>query len=410
MNQKFSKMSIFKTNQTNLESLSDINEFDSEHELMENGFLINKQKEILDCKLNLLSQPLINSVDFLSEKRKQGKTKSLQKESFEEKMDYIEEPWDLINSYFSPNHTEKLVQHQLSSYNNFVNYQLEKTINMFNPVRIASEQDLDKKTGKFALEVMLTFENLHIHRPQIHENNGAVKAMFPQEARLRNFTYSSSMMVDVNVQYNIRNGENLQNIECVHKKFSKIQIGKLPIMLKSNICLLSQYKHFDSQKTGECEYDVGGYFIINGSEKTVLAQERAAENRVYVFDISKKQPKYTFQADIKSIPDNKCISPKQISIMVSSKHNGFGFPLVIQIPRVKKPLPLFQVFRALGVISDKDICSKILLDVDNPFYKPMFEFLQGSVVDANSLLTQELSITNLTSYVAFTPINMDRET
>jgi DNA-directed RNA polymerase II subunit RPB2 len=325
-------------------------------------------------------------------------------------MDYIEEPWDLINAYFCPDHTEKLVQHQLSSYNNFVGLQLEKTINMFNPVRIASDQDLDKVSGRHALEILLTFDNLHIHRPQIHENNGAVKAMFPQEARLRNFTYSSSMMIDVNVQYNIRSGENLQNLECVHKKFSKIQIGKLPIMLKSNICLLSQYKHFDAQKTGECEYDVGGYFIVNGSEKTVLAQERAAENRIYVYDISKKQPKYTFQAEIKSIPDNKCISPKQIIIMISSKHNGFGHPLMVQIPRVKKPLPLFQVFRALGVISDKDICSKILLNVEHPFYKPMFEFLQGSVVDANHHLTQEESIANLTSYVAFTPMNMDRET
>ena len=409
MNQKFSKMSIFQTSQMQYETCSTaaaIHDPDSENEFMDGGFSMEKQHEFIDCKLNLISQPQLKSVDYLFEKRKQENGRMDKKEQ----MDYIEEPWDLINAYFSPNHTEKLVQHQLSSYNNFVTYQLEKTINMFNPVRIASEQDLDKKTGRFALEVMLTFGNLHIHRPQIHENNGAVKAMFPQEARLRNFTYSSSMMVDVNVQYNIRSGEGLQNIECVHKKFSKIQIGKLPIMLKSNICLLSQYKHFDSQKTGECEYDVGGYFIINGSEKTVLAQERAAENRVYVFDVSKKQPKYTFQADIKSIPDNKCISPKQISIMVSSKHNGFGYPLVIQIPRVKKPLPLFQVFRALGVISDKDICSKILLNVDHPFYKPMFEFLQGSVVDSNDLLTQEAAITNITSYVAFTPINMDRET
>jgi DNA-directed RNA polymerase II subunit RPB2 len=404
MNQKFSKMSILQTNQLRFDTCTMSNDTDSENEYMGNVFDAEKTHTFVDCKLNLISQPQLQPFDRTFAKKQEREMTSVGK------MDYIEEPWDLINSYFCPDHTEKLVQHQLSSYNNFVNYQLEKTINMFNPVRITSEQDFDKKTGKFALEVMLTFENLHIHRPQIHENNGAVKAMFPQEARLRNFTYSSSMMIDVNVQYNIRSGENLQNIECVHKKFNKIQIGKLPIMLKSNICLLSQYKHFDAQKTGECEYDVGGYFIINGSEKTVLAQERAAENRVYVFDISKKQPKYTFQADIKSIPDNKCISPKQISIMISSKHNGFGYPLLVQIPRVKKPLPLFQVFRALGVISDKDICSKILLNVDHPFYKPMFEFLQGSVVDANDLLTQEACITNLTSYVAFTPINMDRET
>ena len=58
-------------------------------------------------------------------------------------------------------------------------------------------------------------------------------------------------------------------------------------MLKSNICLLSQYKHISHDITGECKLDAGGYFIINGSEKTCLAQERAAENRVQCFNIKK---------------------------------------------------------------------------------------------------------------------------
>ena len=37
-------------------------------------------------------------------------------------------------------------------------------------------------------------------------------------------------------------------------------------MLKSNICVLNQYNYVDSRNTGECKYDAGGYFIINGSE------------------------------------------------------------------------------------------------------------------------------------------------
>jgi DNA-directed RNA polymerase II subunit RPB2 len=136
-------------------------------------------------------------------------------------------------------------------------------------------------------------------------------------------------------------------------------------MLKSNICVLNQYKYVDNRRTGECKYDAGGYFIINGSEKTVLGQERAAENRVYCFNISKNDTKYTWKAEIKSVPDFKCISPKQINMMISSKNNGFGFPLSLQIPRVKQPIPLFIVFRALGIISDKEICEKVLLDITN---------------------------------------------
>ena len=69
---------------------------------------------------------------------------------------YIEAPWSIINSYFKGNHLDKLVRHQLESYNNFVNYQIIKTIDMFNPVNIASEQDFDAKSGKHALEICIS--------------------------------------------------------------------------------------------------------------------------------------------------------------------------------------------------------------------------------------------------------------
>ena len=323
---------------------------------------------------------------------------------------YIETPWSIIDSYFRDQHLERLVRHQLESYNNFVGYQIIKTIEMFNPVHIKSENDYDPISQKYALEIIITFENFHIYRPQIHENNGKIKLMFPQEARLRNFTYASAMTIDLNIKYIIRNGEGLSNTSTFHKTLPKIHIGKLPIMLKSNICVLNQYKYVDNQHTGECRYDTGGYFIINGSEKTVLGQERAAENRVYCFNIAKNNTKYNWSAEIKSVPDFKCISPKQINMMISSKNNGFGQPICIQIPRVKQPIPLFIVFRALGVISDKEICEYILLDIDVPKYKAMLDNLQASIIEANKHLTKEECIRYITSYVIYTPINMDKET
>jgi DNA-directed RNA polymerase II subunit RPB2 len=324
--------------------------------------------------------------------------------------DYIETPWNIIESYFRGHHLERLVRHQLESYNNFVNYQIYKTIEMFNPVHIASEQDFDPKSQKHALEIFINFENFSIYRPQIQENNGATKLMFPQEARLRNFTYASAMTVDMNIKFIIRNGEALNNVQTIYKKLTKIHIGKLPIMLKSQICVLNQYKHVDHTQTGECKFDAGGYFIINGSEKTVLGQERAAENKVYCYNISKNSTKYTWQAEIKSIPDNKCISPKQINMMVSSKNNGFGYPIWVQLPRVKQPIPLFTVFRALGIESDKEICEIIILNIESGSQSQLLEGLHASIIDANAHLTTEECIRFISSHVMFTPINMDKDT
>ena len=321
---------------------------------------------------------------------------------------YIEDPWTIIESYFGDQHLERLVRHQLESYNNFVGYQIIKTIEMFNPVQIKSENDYDEASGKYSLEMFITFDNFHIYRPQIHENNGAIKLMFPQEARLRNFTYASSMTIDINIKYVIRDGPNLENVKTLYKTLPKIHIGKLPIMLKSNICVLNQYKYVDTKHTGECKYDAGGYFIINGSEKTVLGQERAAENRVYCFNVSKNDTKYSWKAEIKSVPDFKCISPKQINMMISSKNNGFGFPICLQIPRIKQPIPLFIVFRALGVESDKEICEYIMLDLNKN--KQMLDNLQASIIEANKYITYDDAIKYITNFVSFTPINMDKET
>ena len=318
--------------------------------------------------------------------------------------------WDIISSYFEGKHLKQLVRHQIESYNDFVSYQIEKTISMFNPVNIRSEQDYVASANKYRLELFITFENFSIQRPQIHENNGATKLMFPQEARLRNFTYASIMTIDINIKYIMRNGVNLESEQTFYKTLSKINIGKLPIMLKSAICVLEQYKHIPCSISGECSMDAGGYFIINGSEKTCLGQERASENMVQCFNISKNNSKWTWMAEIKSVPDFKCISPKQISMLIASKSNGFGNPISLQIPRIKVPIPLFVVFRAMGIISDKEICSLIALDVVDSENSRIMSALTGAIVEANKILTQEDAIRFITTNVMFTPMNMDKET
>lgn len=322
---------------------------------------------------------------------------------------WTEEPFKIIESYFEGQHLDRLVRHQIESYNHFCNYQLQRTIQMFNPIVSHSENDFNPETGKYDFEVTINLENFKLYPPQIHENNGATKLMFPQEARLRNFTYASNMTVDVNIKYTIREkGTTEENVKHVTKTLSKINIGKLPIMLKSSICLLTQNKNMDYTQTGECKYDCGGYFIINGTEKTVLAQERAAENRVYCY-CGKNTTKWSWYAEIKSVPDFKCISPKQFEVLIANKNNGFGHGIFVNIPRIKTPIELFVIFRALGVISDKSICEHILLDINGEREREMLNALYASIMDANKYMTQEDAIQYITSHVAFVPMNMDKE-
>jgi len=322
---------------------------------------------------------------------------------------YEEEPYHIIESYFQGQHLERLVRHQIESYNHFVNYQIQRTIQMFNPVTIRSENDFVIEKDKYFLEIFISFSNFKLYPPQIHENNGATKTMLPKEAKLRNFTYASAMNVDINIKYVIRNTENMETTKIIEKVLPKINIGKLPIMLKSSICILNQNKHVSSQFTGECPMDCGGYFIIKGSEKTVLGQERAAENRVYCFD-GKNTTKWNWFAEIKSVPDFKCISPKQIDMMIASKNNGFGHGIYVNVPRIKQPIELFVLFRALGIINDKEITKYILLDIEDAKQQDLLLCIQASVIDANKYMTQEDALRHITASVAYTPLNMDKET
>ena len=178
------------------------------------------------------------------------------REEYYNKQGFTEEPWEVINSYFRHEYLQRLVRNQLESFNDFTKNQLPKTIEMFNPVVIRSENDFSSTFNKYALEIKIEFDNFSIFRPQIHENNGATKIMIPQEARLRNFTYASTMTVDLNITYLIRSGEELKNEQRIIKKMPRIHIGKLPIMLKSDICVLKQYQHINNNITGECRFPI----------------------------------------------------------------------------------------------------------------------------------------------------------
>ena len=324
---------------------------------------------------------------------------------------YIEEPHIIIDSCFRGRHLKRLVEHQVESYNDFIQYQVPRTISMFNPVHICSEHDLDKAVNKYRLEMFVTCENFNIFRAQIHEINGATKSMFPQEARDRNFTYAGEMTIDLNIKFVVRSGPLLETVHTFNRVLPSIHIGKMPIMLKSSICILEQYKHIPYNVSGECRMDSGGYFIVNGSEKTVIGQERAAENLVQCYNISKNNSKWSWLAEIKSVPDYKCISPKQLSLTIATKNNGFGNGLWLQIPRLKNPLPLFVVFRALGVISDEDICKRIVLDTTSERTELLMSNLQGSVVEANKFITQECAMKQIIANIMFTThISIDKET
>ena len=107
---------------------------------------------------------------------------------------------------------------------------------------------------------VLKFEQIYLSKPTHWEKDGAPTAMMPNEARLRNLTYSAPLYVDITKTVH-KEGE--EQVETQHQKTF---IGKIPIMLRSTYCLLNRMNDRDLCKLNECPLDPGGYFIINGSD------------------------------------------------------------------------------------------------------------------------------------------------
>ena len=302
---------------------------------------------------------------------------------------YEEDAYTILGSYFKDKELNRLTRHQTESTNHFTNYQMQSTIDMFNPRTVSSEKDFNVDTGDSALTLIYNIKNLKFYPPQLYENNGATKIMMPQEARLRNFTYASKTTVDLHIEIHVRSSDT-NELQVNEFMIPAIKFIDLPIMLKSTNCIIHQYNQQIKLNTGECPKDCGGYYIIKGSEKTVLGQERAAENRIYVFH-GKNTPKWDWVAEFKSVPDSKCISPKQIEMLISSKTNVYGHGIYIVIPRMKQKtyIELFILFRALGVLSDKEICEYILLNVEDTKQAQMLKYLEASIEDANRFIKSE---------------------
>ena len=93
----------------------------------------------------------------------------------------------------------------------------------------------------------------------------------PNECRLRDTTYAAPILVDLAYWRGVRE---------VRRK--GIVIGRLPVMLRSSRCILSDKSENDMGRLQECPLDPGGYFVVNGTEKVILVQEQISKNRVIV--------------------------------------------------------------------------------------------------------------------------------
>ena len=242
--------------------------------------------------------------------------------------------WVIINDILTRDGVAK--QH-LTSFDEFLKKGLQEIIDEINHI--------DIENAEYPYKIQLG--RIQFKQPRMMELDGSVTHITPAEARMRNVSYIAPLMLEANV---IEDGKTLES------RF--IHIGDIPVMVKSDACIL---RNFSEQKLidhAEDPHDPGGYFIINGSERVIVGLEDLSYNKIIV-DAEKVGGKKVFKAKVYS-----SIVGYRAKLELVLKEDGL---VVARIPGSPVDIPVVTLMRALGLESDKEIASAVSMvdDIQN---------------------------------------------
>jgi len=284
-----------------------------------------------------------------------------------------EDAWVVIDAFFKEH---GLVRQQISSFDHFSSTTIQEVLDDSRPVQVNSESTFVHGRDEKQIQYRLKFGQTHLSsKPTYQDSNEVFKDFTPNEARLRNMTYSSHLYVDLNFEtYEIHKDKS--EIKTAEEKKEKVKIGKVPIMVRSEKCRLRARDDTTRVQSNECIFDQGGYFVINGSEKVIIAQERMSDNFVYVF-----QKKGNWSSEIRSVGALKSNYPRGFAVKLVDAKGGrqrtSGEKLIrCSLKNIKDEIEMAILFRALGVITDKEIFEHICYDREDA---PMMEAIRPSI-------------------------------
>ncbi len=300
----------------------------------------------------------------------------------------------LLHKYFKT-HDYPLTRHHIESYDQFVSQDLPAIIRAENPIILLHDRIGETNEYTYKAEVFIggvTGSNIYVGTPTVSvKNSEEVRLLFPNEARLRNLTYSSVVEADivVRITHTFPSAEAREGLisrtiimdpaadPALYGYLARFPLFRLPIMLHSRYCLLHGKPQAFLKEAGECIYDSGGYFIVNGSEKVLITHQQRAFNTLDI-SIQERDPKLELYARI------NCLNPvtrqvRAVSFGVNRETNAMS----VSLPMIRKDVPLFVLFRALGIQSDEDILRLIFPNPDDAEAKMLAPMLHESMIDAH---------------------------
>ena len=218
-----------------------------------------------------------------------------------------------------------LTRQALYSFDDFVSRIVPHVVNNHRPIQVKASLDCFDSTVE---PNVIRISTPRFGTPSFIEKNGDIRRCTPMEARNRDLMYSAPMYVDVD--HTFPGGS---------KKYTDVFFARMPVMVRSSLCIL--HNGGDDYQNGECPHDPGGYFIVNGREKTLVVQERISPNIVFCF--SPKDCIYHAEYDP--------VAHRVATMRIIVKKFGSS-PFRVTLPGIETQIPILILWRALGGIGD----------------------------------------------------------
>jgi len=268
----------------------------------------------------------------------------------------------LVEKYFEENN---FIQSNIESFNHFIKNKMQQIVD---EVKDATPAVIPPDVE----EVKFEFGQITIKRPVVIEADGSERKLLPMEARLRNLTYSAPVYLEVGLI-----------IDNKERERAEVQILDIPIMVRSDLCYLSELNKEQRIDAGEDPNDTGGYFIVNGTERVLVLLEDLAPNSIFVKE--EKSGPATHRAQIFS----ESQSYRVPHLLERTKDGLF----VLSFSNLKR-VPFAIVLKALGLTTDKQILQSIGIDeMNEDLYLNLYEASEIKTKDeAQEFIAKTMSL------------------
>ena len=298
----------------------------------------------------------------------------------------------LLDTYFK---TQPYVftKHHLDSYDQFLSQDLPTMIRTENPILVLKDRIQNTDDYRYKVEIYIGGVDgsaIEIGLPTVAlQNTEEVRLLFPNEARLRNLTYSSLVLADILCKISIltpgSSTGGLPDIQVHERVFTRFPLFRIPIMLHSRYCNLHNKSAEFLEEAGEDPQDYGGYFIVDGSEKVLITKQEQAFNTLYI-NKQNHDPQVSHFASISCL-SQQTRQVKRVSFYymreVTKKGGKIQFDtLHVGLPFVRKSIPIFILFRALGYQTDEEIVRLIFPDAHSPETALLESYIVNSINEA----------------------------